>query len=109
MLVRNRLKTYVKPTRTEPMKLFRYRKPSIKTMLGVTKAKKRLKKQLGVTAAMKPLRWSTNQKRRLKRRVRYESSAGRMIRHGLPRPGGCIVVIIASSGVLAGLGTWWVL
>ncbi len=36
------------------MKLFRYRKPSLKTLLGVTKAKKRLKKELGITDALKP-------------------------------------------------------
>jgi hypothetical protein len=39
------------------MKLFRYRRPSLKTLLGVTKAKKRLKKELGITTAMKPLQW----------------------------------------------------
>jgi len=36
------------------MKLFRYRRPSAKTVLGVTKAKKRLKKQVGIIAAMRP-------------------------------------------------------
>jgi hypothetical protein len=29
------------------MKLFRYRKPSLKTLLGITRAKKRLKRELG--------------------------------------------------------------
>ena len=36
------------------MKFFRYRRPSLNTLLGITKAKKRLKKELGITAAMKP-------------------------------------------------------
>lgn len=34
------------------MKLFRYRRPSLTTVLGITKAKKRVKKELGITAAM---------------------------------------------------------
>lgn len=76
------------------MKLFRYRRPSWKTVLGVTRAKKRLKKELGITALLRPLRWWTNQKRRLKRRIGYESDAGRLIRHGLPRPGGCLVSLV---------------
>lgn len=38
------------------VKLFRFRKPSVKTVLGVTKAKKKIKKQSGITAATKPLR-----------------------------------------------------
>ena len=29
------------------MKLFRYRRPSLNTLLGITKAKKRVKKELG--------------------------------------------------------------
>jgi hypothetical protein len=77
------------------MKLFRYRRPSLNTLLGVTKAKKRVKKELGITAAMKPFRFWTNAKRRFKRKVGYESDAGRLIRNGLPRPGGCLVVVIA--------------
>jgi hypothetical protein len=76
------------------MKLFRYRRPSIKTILGITKARKRIKKDLGITAILKPFRWATNQKRRFKRKIGYESTAGRLIRDGLPRPGGCLVVVV---------------
>jgi len=75
------------------MKLFRYRRPSLNTILGITKAKKRVKKELGITAAMKPFRFWTNTKRRFKRKIGYESDAGRLIRNGLPRPGGCLVVV----------------
>jgi hypothetical protein len=39
------------------MKFFRYRRSSLKTLLGVTKAKKQIKKELGITDLMKPLRW----------------------------------------------------
>ena len=70
------------------MKLFRYRRPSLTTVLGITKAKKRVKKELGITAAMKPFRFWTNTKRRFKRKGGYESEGGRVIRNGLPRPGG---------------------
>ncbi len=71
-------------------------------MLGVTKAKKRLKRKVGITAVLKPFRFWTNQKRRMKRKVGYESQTGRLLRHGIPRPGGCLVwmamgVIAASS------------
>ena len=82
------------------MKFFRYRRPSLKTLLGITKAKKQLKKDLGITEALKPLRWWTNQKRRFKRKIGYESDTGRLIRNGLPRPGGCLVVF----GIVGVLG-----
>ncbi len=78
------------------MKFFRYRRPSLKTLLGITKAKKRLKKELGITGALKPFRAWTYAKRRFKRKIGYESEAGRLIRDGLPRPGGCLVVVIVA-------------
>ena len=81
------------------MKFFRYRRPSLNTLLGITKAKKEMKKELGITEAMKPFRWWTNTKRKIKRDVGYESDTGRLIRNGLPRPGGCLVVVIV--GVVA--------
>ena len=70
------------------MKLFRYRRPSLNTLLGITKAKKRVKKELDISDALKPFRWWTNTKRRFKRKIGYESDAGRLIRNGLPRPEG---------------------
>lgn len=83
------------------MKFFRYRRPSWKTVLGITRAKKRLNKELGITAALKPFRWWTNQKRKLKRDIGYESEAGRLIRNGLPKPGGCLLVLIGFVMLLA--------
>jgi len=68
------------------MKFFRYRRLSLKTLLGITRAKKRLKKELGITAALKPFRAWTNVKRRFKRKVGYESEAGRFVRDGLLKP-----------------------
>jgi len=70
----------------------------MKTLLGVTKAKKKLKRDLGMTAAMKPFRFWTNQKRRLKRKVGYESKPERIARNGLPTPGGCAVLLLLVSG-----------
>ena len=84
------------------MKFFRYRRPSLNTLLGITKAKKEIKKELGITEAMKPFRWWTNTKRRFKRKVGYESDTGRLIRNGLPRPGGCLVVVLATVGAVVG-------
>jgi hypothetical protein len=72
------------------MKFFRYRRPSWKTILGLTQAKKQVKKALGITALLKPFRWWTNLKRRFKRKIGYESTAGRIIRNGLPKPAGCL-------------------
>jgi len=83
------------------MKFFRYRRPSLKTILGITKAKKRLKKELGITDAMKPFRAWTNAKRRFKRKIGYESEAGRLMRNGLPRPGGCFVVVLLVMAMAA--------
>jgi len=85
------------------MKFFRYRRPSLKTLLGITKAKKRIKKDLGVTDALKPFRWWTNKKRHMKRKIGYESDAGRLIRKGLPKPGGCLVLLLAGI-MLIGMG-----
>ncbi len=88
------------------MKFFRHRRPSAKTFLGVTKAKKRIKKELGITAALKPVRWWTNQKRSMKRKVGYESNPGRLIRNGLPRPGGCLLILVGGV-MLLGAGLSW--
>lgn len=52
-------------------RLFRYRRPSMKTMLGVTRAKKRLNRQLGITAVKRPFRAPGNMKRRVLRRAGY--------------------------------------
>jgi len=80
------------------MKFFRYRRSSLKTILGITKAKKQIKKELGITDALKPLRWWSNQKRKFKRDIGYESNVGRILRNGLPKAGGCLVVLLAITG-----------
>lgn len=62
------------------MSRIRYRRPSLKTMLGITKAKKRAKRGLGITAFMKPFRTPGNAERRLKRRVGYYSGPMKFFR-----------------------------
>lgn len=63
------------------MKLFRYRKPSVSTALGITKLKKRTNKSLGITAAMKPFRAPKNMERKLKRSIGYYSEPMKALRH----------------------------
>jgi hypothetical protein len=66
-------------------KLFRYRRPSVKTVLGITKAKRELKKATGYYAVTKPLRWGTNTKRTALRRVGYYSGPMKFLRFLLHR------------------------
>ena len=89
------------------MKFFRYRRPSLKTLLGITKAKKQLKKDLGITALLKPFRWWPNKKRQIKRKIGYESDVGRLFRNGLPRPGGCLVVLGIVGILVVGTAMTW--
>lgn len=58
----------------------RYRKPSLKTMLGVTKAKRRLKKDLGFYSVTRITNAPGNAKRRLKRKLGYESEPMKLAR-----------------------------
>ncbi|MFN9287040.1 MAG: hypothetical protein ACK6EB_03145 [Planctomyces sp.] len=85
------------------MKFFRYRRPSWKTALGVTRAKKRVRKALGITALLAPFRWWPNQVRTAKRRLGWYSPLARLIRLGLPRPGGCLVLIAAGLSLLGAM------
>jgi hypothetical protein len=62
------------------IRLIRYRKPSVKTMLGVTRAKKRLNKQLGISAVKKPFRAPGNMKRRALRHAGYYSGPMKFMR-----------------------------
>jgi hypothetical protein len=61
------------------MKMFRYRAPSMKTMLGVTAAKRSVKRELGISqvqAWTKPSRL----KQRAKQKVGLYSPAARVVR-----------------------------
>ncbi len=51
----------------------RYRRTSLKTLLGFTKAKRRLKKDLGIYEVTKFTNAPKNARRRLKRRLGYGS------------------------------------
>src|SRR5215471_11832080 len=95
------------------MKLFRYREPSIRTVLGVTRIKKEIKRDLGITAAMKPLGFFGNAARTVKRRVGYYSEPMKVASNGPPRPTVLhwyvlVVVEIASTArlILAERTSW---
>jgi hypothetical protein len=55
------------------MKLFRYRKPSLKTLLGVTKLKRRIKKATGISAiqSLSPSR--------VKQKIKYDGGYNKPI------------------------------
>ena len=64
------------------MKLFRYRKPSLNTLLGITAAKRRVKRELGISqveAWTKPSRV----KQRLKQQLGFYTPEARLIRQTL--------------------------
>jgi hypothetical protein len=61
-------------------RFIRYRRPSLKTMLGMTRARKRMNRQLGITAAMLPFRAPGNMKRRMLRRAGYYSGPVKFFR-----------------------------
>ena len=61
-------------------KLLRVRKPSLKTALGITKAKKSLNKAIGLTAIRKPFRAPGNLKRTVKRKVGLEGGVAKWLR-----------------------------
>ncbi|MCK6605106.1 MAG: hypothetical protein L6Q59_09440 [Ignavibacteriaceae bacterium] len=76
------------------MKLFRYRKPSLKTLLGLTKAERKIKKDLGIYEVTKIINAHKNLKRRILNKAGYYSEPAKILRNGSPRPGGCLVVLI---------------
>jgi hypothetical protein len=51
------------------MKFFRYRKPSLETLLGATRARRRMKKSAGIYEAMRIINAPRNARRRLKRKL----------------------------------------
>jgi hypothetical protein len=63
-----------------PRRIIRYRRPSLNTMLGITKAKKRFNRAIGLTAIRRPFRAPGNFKRRMLRRAGYYSEPMRFLR-----------------------------
>lgn len=76
------------------MKLFRYRKPSVNTILGITKAKKSIKKSLGIYKITKITNYPKNLQRRLLNKVGYYSEPAKILRNGIRRPGGCMLSLL---------------
>ena len=64
----------------------RYRRPSLKTMLGITRVKKRVNNALGITAIKRPFRAPGNAVRRLKRHFGYYSRPMKFLRFWMHRP-----------------------
>lgn len=62
------------------MKLLRYRKPSLNTILGITKEKRRIKRTLGISQVQAWTRPSRI-KQRVKQRAGLYSPAARIIRN----------------------------
>jgi hypothetical protein len=58
----------------------RYRRPSLKTALGITKAKRRVRKATGYYAVTRPFRAPGNFKRRMLRRAGYYSGPMKFLR-----------------------------
>lgn len=58
----------------------RYRKPSLKTILGFTTAKKRVKRDLGIYKVTRILNAPKNAKRRAKRAIGWESEGAKLFR-----------------------------
>ena len=82
------------------MKLFRYRKPSINTLLGLTKSKRRAKKALGIYTITKITNAPQNFKRRMLRRAGYYSTPMKILRNGAPKiGGGCLVAAFTYLGL----------
>ena len=63
----------------------RYRRPSLRTELGITREEKEIKRELGITALLKPFRWWGNEKRTVKRELGYYTPTATLARHVLPR------------------------
>ena len=61
-------------------RIIRYRKPSMKTMFGLTKAKRRFNRAVGITAVKRPFRAPGNYKRRVLRRAGYYSEPMKSMR-----------------------------
>jgi len=63
------------------MKLFRYRRPSLKRVLGISGAKSRFTRATGGAALRHPKVLVSNAKRRAKRRVGYYSAPAKAVRN----------------------------
>jgi hypothetical protein len=89
------------------MSPIRYRRTSVRTLLGVTAEEKRIKRELGITALLRPFRWWGNEKRKIKREAGYYSPEAKLARHVLPHSASKLLMLIALVlGIPFALG-WW--
>jgi hypothetical protein len=89
------------------MSPIRYRRTSVRTMLGITAEEKRIKRELGITALLRPFRWWGNEKRKVKREVGYYSPEAQLARHVLPHSASKLLMLtVLVFGIPLALG-WW--
>src|SRR5271170_1841423 len=89
------------------MSPIRYRRTSVRTLLGVTTEEKKIKRELGITALLRPFRWWGNEKRDIKRELGYYSPDAQLARHVLPHNGRkLLMIVLILFGVPFALG-WW--
>jgi hypothetical protein len=85
--------------------VIRYRRSSLKTMLGITAEKKRIKRELGITALLRPFRWWGNEKRDIKREFGYYTPEAQLARHVLPHSlSKLALIVLGVLGVPFALG-----
>lgn len=64
-------------------RIFGYRKKSLSSAFGITKAKRAWTKATGGKAMREPKALVDNVERRVKRKVGYESESAKAVRHGM--------------------------
>ncbi len=64
---------------------FRYRRSSLRTMLGITKAERRVKQRLGIYKVTRVLNAPKNFRRRVLRKLGYYSEPMKFLRYWLRR------------------------
>jgi hypothetical protein len=82
-------------------RIFRYRKPSINQLLGVTQAKRKISRQLGLAALRDPTTPIKNMERRALRKTGYYSEPIKLARAlGILKRGGCGSLFLLSFTLL---------
>lgn len=83
-------------------RLFRYQKPSVNQLLGITSAKRKISRQLGLPTLRDPTTPIKNMERRALRKVGYYSEPMKLVRAlGRLKKGGCSALLFLSLVLLA--------
>jgi hypothetical protein len=78
-------------------RIFRYRRPSVNELLGISQAKRRISRKLGLATLRDPTTPIKNMERRMRNRAGYYSEPMKLARASgcLKRGGGCGILVIA--------------